>query len=303
MDIIEKEQRIDSIRGIVKARWINIALIVALGFTLKIKYFVGEWALGFEYFKMIIMGAFAFGCNFAYWFYIRRPTEKIGERSLAAVAALQVIVDQIMYTLVVYYTGTVESIAPVLYFITILIASSLYKAKGIILTGLLAIVLHNSVLIAELKGLIPHIAGYPGTVWFGNPFVTRGKIIGFVFYMAVAVVFSIILSGLFRKRERKLREQKDELLTKTQALTELTKELEEAKASLEIKVKARTKELEELTESLEEKVQGRTKELQDRIRELEKFHQLTIGRELKMVELKEEIKKLKEELVKNKGRK
>jgi len=86
-------------------------------------------------------------------------------------------------------------------------------------------------------------------------------------------------------------------------LTELLqkrRELEEAKSVLEIKVQARTKELEELTKSLEEKVKGRTKELQLRIEELEKFHKLTIGRELKMVELKEEIEKLKEELEKQK---
>ena len=70
--------------------------------------------------------------------------------------------------------------------------------------------------------------------------------------------------------------------------------LEEAKTVLEIKVKARTRELEELAKSLEEKVKERTKELQERVKELEKFHRLVVGRELKMIELKKEIKKLKE---------
>lgn len=51
-----------------------------------------------------------------------------------------------------------------------------------------------------------------------------------------------------------------------------------------------------LQENLEEKVKERTKELQKRVRELEKFHELTVGRELKMIELKKEIKNLKEEL-------
>jgi methyl-accepting chemotaxis protein len=70
--------------------------------------------------------------------------------------------------------------------------------------------------------------------------------------------------------------------------------LEEAKTALEIKVVARTKELKELAESLEDQVKERTKELQLRIEELEKFRELTIGRELKMIELKKEIEKLKE---------
>jgi len=70
--------------------------------------------------------------------------------------------------------------------------------------------------------------------------------------------------------------------------------LEESKSVLEIKVVARTRELKELAESLEEKVKGRTEQLQERVDELEKFHRLTVGRETKMIELKEKIKELEE---------
>lgn len=54
-------------------------------------------------------------------------------------------------------------------------------------------------------------------------------------------------------------------------------------------------EIKKLREELEEKVKERTKELQKRVEELEKFHKLTIGRELKMAEIKKELQKLKEE--------
>ena len=70
-------------------------------------------------------------------------------------------------------------------------------------------------------------------------------------------------------------------------------DLEEAKTALEIKVEARTKELKELTDQQEEVIRQRTKEIKERMEELERFHRLAVGRELKMVELKEEIKKLK----------
>lgn len=83
-------------------------------------------------------------------------------------------------------------------------------------------------------------------------------------------------------------------------IEERTKELEEAKAVLEVKVKARTRELESLTKSLEEQVKERTKELQEKVNELEKFHKLAVGRELRMIELKGEIKKMKKELEGNK---
>lgn len=90
-----------------------------------------------------------------------------------------------------------------------------------------------------------------------------------------------------------LAEEFNQMIAKLKESREI---LEDEKKVLEIRVKARTRELEELAQSLDEKVKQRTKELEERIKELEKFHRLTVGRELKMSELKEKIKKLEEEL-------
>jgi HAMP domain-containing protein len=54
---------------------------------------------------------------------------------------------------------------------------------------------------------------------------------------------------------------------------------------------------EETRASLEEK----TKELQKRVADLERFHELTVGRELKMVELKKKIKELEGQIKKEKS--
>ncbi len=70
-------------------------------------------------------------------------------------------------------------------------------------------------------------------------------------------------------------------------------ELEDHKDVLEIKVNAKTRELKELNEGLEAKIEERTKELQRKIDDLEKFRSITVGRELKMVELKKENEKLR----------
>lgn len=49
-------------------------------------------------------------------------------------------------------------------------------------------------------------------------------------------------------------------------------------------------------EVLEEKVRIKTKELEKNIKELEEINKFMVGRELKMIEMKKEIKKLKEQL-------
>lgn len=97
----------------------------------------------------------------------------------------------------------------------------------------------------------------------------------------------------------------DEIEDLGTAFNQMTEELEkyhsaseESKAILQIKVKARTKELEELAEGLDSKVKDRTKRLEKRLSELEKFHKLTVGREIKMIKLKKEIQKLKNKEIK-----
>ncbi len=111
----------------------------------------------------------------------------------------------------------------------------------------------------------------------------------------------------------RLRELTEELEEKVR---ERTAELERERASLEIKVRERTKELKELTERQEEIIKERTKQLQEKIEELEKikgeleekvaeleqFRRVTVGRELKMIELKQEIEMLKNELSKYKSK-
>jgi len=114
-----------------------------------------------------------------------------------------------------------------------------------------------------------------------------------VIFTTGLLIWSVIYTDFFSGR---LRNYINSLRISTKELTKKEKELREERASLTIKVKARTKELEELTQSLDKKVQERTKQLQTRINQLERFTKLTVGREIRMSELKKEIEKKEEEI-------
>jgi len=64
------------------------------------------------------------------------------------------------------------------------------------------------------------------------------------------------------------------------------------KEILEERVKERTKEL----ETAKDIAEGRAKEIEKRKEDLEKFYKLTVGRELRMIELKKQIKELEEKM-------
>lgn len=113
--------------------------------------------------------------------------------------------------------------------------------------------------------------------------------------------YTLRLRNLNKEFEERLSERTKELKSNTVELKNAKKQLEKANKILEEKIGERTKELRELNQSLEEQVKERTaelkkktEELEEKIVELQEFSNIFVNRENKMVELKNEIKKLKE---------
>ncbi|KPJ55611.1 hypothetical protein AMJ49_06735 [Parcubacteria bacterium DG_74_2] len=113
-------------------------------------------------------------------------------------------------------------------------------------------------------------------------------------FLPIIIKNEVIGGLLFCSRKKKFEEEETEILkTFTQQAS-----IAINNAMMYEKIQSQMRELGELNQTLEQRVKERTKKLQEKADELEKFYKLTIGRELRMVELKQEIKKLKQKLEK-----
>jgi len=137
--------------------------------------------------------------------------------------------------------------------------------------------------------------------WIGL-FLVTGRILR-TLYAMTNVVHKVLTGNLDSEIEV---DSKDEFGVFADVFNQMMRTLkstldnyEEEKRSLEIRINARTRELKELTHSLDEQVKEKTKELQSKVRELEIINKVAVGRELKMIELKKEIKTLKDKLNEN----
>lgn len=204
-------------------------------------------------------------------------------RGLYKFQFVESVFDLFFVTAIVHFLGGAEWIGPIIYLVVLIWAMSILPVKQNLILTFFYLLFYTALLIFEYFQILPHYSVFG----FSSGAFRSPQFLIVQITVTAALYFFIILS--YGDTAEKLRKKQLETL-------KAQEELKEAKNVLEIKVRARTRELQELANNLEEQVKTRTKELQEKIEELETFQRLTVGRELKMAELKEEIKRLKEKL-------
>lgn len=194
-----------------------------------------------------------------------------------------VLFELFLLSLIVYFVGGMESIGAIFYCFIIVYTSVVFSKKRALIVSSAASIYYSLVVLLPYFDIVPF-------KHFLYPFFNLYQNLNYVIANFLFVIPSFYLIGLAANILTDLFRKRTEELSRTKTL------LEDSRAILEIKVKARTEELKELAASLDEQVKERTKELQEKLEELKKFQKLTVGRELKMIELKKEIKELKKEL-------
>lgn len=203
--------------------------------------------------------------------------------------------DSITLTILIYIIGGITWTGFIYYGLYIYFGFLLFPTLYSIIYTFYCLFLYTLLVISQYLGIFPH------RYIFSSEEMVPQNFNYVLTSWAVAVVFLLIL-GFYGNVFYTILQKKIERLQKTQTI------LKEERTSLKIRVDAKTKELLEERESLEEKVKERTKESEERrkelakrIVELERFHKVAVGRELKMRMLKKEIEKFKKASKKNIG--
>lgn len=293
MDVLEKQQTIEAISTVVKARWFYISTILLTGFVVKL-FFSGVPLLSIFNFSLIALAGLSY--NFVYWLYIRRPPQKISDWGLKIVKISQVIGDQLAISVILYFSGTANKAMVVFYLVTVMIASSLYGKKGIIFSTIFSMLIFSVTAFLEYFGLMPSLSPEaftqaPGKPLAGNSGITKAFIVSFNLYLIAAAFVAGYIASLFRRREKRLVDQKNDLTQKSDLLIQQTEELSRTKDWLHEALTKSDKSRTELSK-IKDDLEKSNSELKAKIEELEKYGQVTTGRELKMAELKEKIKAL-----------
>jgi hypothetical protein len=296
MDLFEKQQTIEATKMAVRARWFYILVVLFQGLIIKLIF----PKLPLIASPMIsLMGIVVLISNLCLWLYFRRPMEKIGNLGLKIVKGSIVPFDQLALSVIFYFSGTANKMLFIIYFILILLGASLYKTKGVVLITILTSILYSSLVLLEYFGLMPYVSpeAYAQSSFKslkGDWFLAGGQLLAFNLYLLMVVIVANYLANLFKRRENSLMLQRDELSKKTETLMLAQNELQSALMKSDIARKVATRARDDIEKA--------NVELKQKMEELERFYKMTVGREVKMEEMKSEIKKLKETIKKLGGK-
>jgi PAS domain S-box-containing protein len=194
-----KAAKIQTLKYIVFSRWFLHLGIVLLGLVQKI--------IGVANFnpRIFLLLGISYSINLGYYLFLRQDQHKITERGIYIISLMQVIVDQLLYTIIIYSTGGIESLSFLFYFLTIFTAIILFNELEIIVLTALSGFLYIAVVVLEYFEIVEHQWRYnldPG--FFQNIAITVHNSATVVLVIVFTAFFAAFIGRIIRSREEAL---------------------------------------------------------------------------------------------------
>lgn len=196
--------------------------------------------------------------------------------------------DLFILTLIANFIGGITWIVPSMYLFYIVTIFWLFpKAQAVFLLGW-AILLFILLVAGNYSGILPHFTVF--SIEDKNPQNLNFVLITTIAALAILAFLGYSGDTFYRLLDKKIKE-----------LQKKGKQLVLTKKILEGKIESKTIELQEEKKEMKESIEEKTRELEEKknivevkVKELEKFHETAVARELKMAEIKEKIARIKE---------
>ena len=210
-----------SVSWLIRIRWIAGISVVLATWTLEVVF-----GLDAAEIALYMIGAGILAYNLIFYLLERRLASKVAPITVYdRLAKWQVGLDWLAMTLLIHYSGGIESPAILFFFFHIIIASMLFTPRTAFGFALLAIGLVSATALLEYVGFLPHesIVGFLASPLYQNPLYVGAMLLFFASACLIIVYLTSSIQERLRQREEEVVELTDDLqraTTRLQALNE-----------------------------------------------------------------------------------
>jgi len=212
-------------------RWYYMFGILLIGILTKT---IAESNVHFSIWAMLALILITACFNLFFFLLAKRSEQSKSEELIRLLSVSQIAFEVAMFTVIMHFSGGIESVAPVFYFLPIVAASLLLGARGAFVTAFFSTLLINILVIGEYYGAIPHISRYLNndTIEFTNLSIALSKTISISIYYVIVGWFASYSTDIIFRREKMLEEKTEQMDDQTRMLIRRDMKLLEANESL-----------------------------------------------------------------------
>lgn len=216
MTLEQRAKKMQMIKGIIMGRWFFI-----IGLTLSglVQVATGIGATSLSPTRLFFLFTIPSFYNVLSMLYTWQKPERVTSTSLRVASFLQVFIDLLMVTGIIYATGGIESISFPMYFFPILSATLLFS--DLILAGfsLITVALYSLLITLEFHHIIPHRSRYGiDPNFFGDIEVTLFNTITVNLFILLTAIFCIYVGRVIHDRELQITIERDKVRSTVNSL-------------------------------------------------------------------------------------